>query len=393
MPRQRSGSELPFSQRALAAGRALRRRMLALGTRGGAAARIATRANASARAAAAASPKRSALDGLSDELVLQLFSRAPFVTHGTLHAVCRRLKTLLRSREFRQQRAETGLAEHGLVVAGGYRGMFAATVDCSMLTGGRWRLIAPVSFPRNCACSAIVEDADGQPEMWVMGGSAGGSILGTVEAYNPRTNTWRSCLPLSQGRARAVAGVVGGRLVVAGGWDGVGHLKSVEAYTPTGWTQLPPLPHATTAATACVLNGRLYVMGGRNCDKLQVLEMSEEREFAWTVKADLPAERYAAASAAHEGTLRLMGGYVGGDPEPSTSVILYDPANDAWAAGPDLPDPGGYGGCSATIFDGQIHLVTRGAVLEHSEGAWAEVADRPGDTRTLDHACASLLLG
>ena len=52
-----------------------------------------------------------------------------------------------------------------------------------------------------------------------------------------------------------------------------------------------------------------------------------------------------------------------------------------------------YGGCSATIFDGQIHLVTRGAVLEHSEGAWAEVADRPGDTRTLDHACASLLLG
>ena len=134
-------------------------------------------------------------------------------------------------------------------------------------------------------------------------------------------------------------------------------------------------------------------MGGRNCDKLQVLEMSEEREFAWTVKADLPAERYAAASAAHEGTLRLMGGYVGGDPEPSTSVILYDPADDAWAAGPDLPDPGGYGGCSATIFDGQIHLVTRGAVLEHSEGAWAEVADRPGDTRTLDHACASLLLG
>ena len=42
------------------------------------------------------------LDGLSDDLVLRMFSRAPFMTHGTLHVVCRRLKTLLRSPEFLQ---------------------------------------------------------------------------------------------------------------------------------------------------------------------------------------------------------------------------------------------------------------------------------------------------
>ena len=49
------------------------------------------------------------------------------------------------------------------------------------------------------------------------------------------------------------------------------------------------------------------------------------------------------------------------------------------------------GGCNATIFDGQILLVTRGAVLEHSEGAWAEVVERQGATSDL--TCASLLLG
>ena len=52
------------------------------------------------------------LDGLSDDLVLRLFSRAPFMTHGTLHVVCRRLKTLLRSPEF------------------------ATTIDGSILLGG-----------------------------------------------------------------------------------------------------------------------------------------------------------------------------------------------------------------------------------------------------------------
>ena len=105
-----------------------------------------------------------------------------------------------------------------------------------MFTGGRWRPILPMSGPRYSACSAIVEDEDGQPEMWMIGGF--GSLfhgrrndLATVEAYNPRTNTWRSCLPLSQPRTGVVAGVVGGRLVVAGGSDGgvpetsVGHRR------------------------------------------------------------------------------------------------------------------------------------------------------------------------
>ena len=170
----------------------------------------------------------SALDGLSDDLVLLLFSRAPFMTHGTLHVVCRRLKTLLRSPEFGQQRVETGLVEHGIVIAGGYRN--GPTADCSMFTGGRWRPIAALSGPRGRACSAIVEDEDGQPAMWVMGGYDDDlNVLATVEAYNSRTNTWRSCLPLSQRRWGAVAGVVGGRLVVAGGFAaGVGELTSVE---------------------------------------------------------------------------------------------------------------------------------------------------------------------
>ena len=140
------------------------------------------------------------LDGLSDDLVLRMFSRAPFMTHGTLHVVCRRLKTLLRSPEFLQQRVETGLVEHGLVVAGVIARWPSRIADCSMFTGGRWRPITPMSGPRDGACSAIVEDEDGQPEMWVMGGRDGGTRLATVEAYNPRTNTWRSCLPMSQRR-------------------------------------------------------------------------------------------------------------------------------------------------------------------------------------------------
>ena len=61
-------------------------------------------------------------------------------------------------------------------------------------------------------------------------------------------------------------------LVVCGGCYGVWRppgVASAVAYTAeTGWIPLPPLPHATEEATACVLGGKLYVAGGGGCGKL-----------------------------------------------------------------------------------------------------------------------------
>ena len=59
-------------------------------------------------------PALAALHQFNDGLVRRLFLRVPFATHGSLHVVCRRFKTLLRSREFLQQRVDSGLAEYGL---------------------------------------------------------------------------------------------------------------------------------------------------------------------------------------------------------------------------------------------------------------------------------------
>ena len=127
-------------------------------------------------------------------------------------------------------------------------------------------------------------------------------------------------------------------------------------------------------------------MGGQFCNKLQVLEMTAENVFSWTIKADLPEERWDAASAVHEGRLYVMGGDM---EEVANVVIIYDPVNDTWVAGPDADDFGPWP--RATILDGKIHLVTRGAVLEHREGAWVEVAQRYSNTYY--HTSASLLLG
>ena len=86
-----------------------------------------------------------------------------------------------------------------------------------------------MSGPRASACSVIIDN-----EMWVIGGCDDErNELATVEVYSPKMNSWRPCTPMSRRCCGAVAGVVGGRLVVAGGYcDGQG-LSPAEAYTGT----------------------------------------------------------------------------------------------------------------------------------------------------------------
>ena len=139
-----------------------------------------------------------------------------------------------------------------------------------------------------------------------------------------------------------------------------------------------------------MLNGRLYVMGGLDCDKLQVLEMSEENEFTWSVKADLPAARYRAASIGHEGKIWLIGGAV--NHQASSSVLIYDIEADSWGTGPALPRATDR--VRAATLNGELFVNCR---LERELVNWiyrnAEWAEGPGGLDGEYGALASILLG
>ena len=55
---------------------------------------------------------------LSDELAISVFVRTPFTSHDNVRACCQRTNALLRSPEFREERIESGYAEHGIVFVG-----------------------------------------------------------------------------------------------------------------------------------------------------------------------------------------------------------------------------------------------------------------------------------
>ena len=131
-------------------------------------------------------------------------------------------------------------------------------------------------------------------------------------------------------------------------------------------------------------------MGGANSNKLQVLEMTEENGLSWSCKAELPANRRGAASAAHDGRIWVMGGRVGG--RTSATVLTYDAEADTWEAGPPLPSP--CSNCRAAATEDGIFLYGygdgRARAFRYANAVWSAVAV---GMDVVAPSCGSLLLG
>lgn len=107
--------------------------------------------------------------------------------------------------------------------------------------------------------------------------------MATVEAYNPATNTWKSCAPMNIPRAELTA-VTGpdGTIYALGGMNNGAACNSVERYDPDtdSWSEEPSFTQARLYHTAALAGGnRIFVIGGQaqdSCDGVpEVLDSVE----------------------------------------------------------------------------------------------------------------------
>jgi subtilisin family serine protease len=107
--------------------------------------------------------------------------------------------------------------------------------------------------------------------LYVAGGNGGaGSQTGRLDVYTPATNTWSTLSPMPTPRVSAAGGAVGGLLYAVGGRSGSTYLGTFEAYNPaTGsWAARAAMPAARAGLGASLISveGRYYVVGGRNAN-------------------------------------------------------------------------------------------------------------------------------
>jgi N-acetylneuraminic acid mutarotase len=129
------------------------------------------------------------------------------------------------------------------------------TVEAYDPATNQWSTVASLPTGRGYLTAAVGRDG----RIYAIGGRAGGSgqrggaFLNTVEAYDPRTNTWSTAPSLSAPRA-GLAAVTGpdGRIYLVGGQDSTGNdLTTVEAMDyGLAATVLPPLQITVTKGDA-----------------------------------------------------------------------------------------------------------------------------------------------
>lgn len=230
-----------------------------------------------------------------------------------------------------EPRQEMAVAQlHGRIyVVGGLVGRSNANEIYDVLTGSWSR---GVDFP---------VDAD---HLWAVALGArvyaGGGTSNRVFFYDPPADQWTEVASSTyvHGGTPAAA-VIGGSIYVAGGAGGGMAGNELEAYDPAAnrWTTLAPMSCSRNHTAGGVIDGKLYVAGGRPGSQT-CLEVYDPGAGSWQRKSPMPTGRSGVAGAAVANCFYVFGGE-GNSQDPNGifhEVEAYEPASDSWTRLPPM---------------------------------------------------------
>ena len=198
-------------------------------------------------------------------------------------------------------------------------------------TTGRVVAAAEMSSPRAAHTATLLKDGS----VLVAGGcTLDGCEMSregaTAELYDPRSRTFAATGSMTTERVSQTATLLSdGRVLVAGGWDRDGILKSAELYDPATGTFSPTEDMATARAahTASLLpDGKVLLAGGYN-GKRSVLgaEVYDPDSNGFTRTGGMNTARSAhAAALLPDGRVLVTGGIDAGD-NVVRGTEIYDP--------------------------------------------------------------------
>src|SRR5439155_1448475 len=260
--------------------------------------------------------------------------------------------------------------------------------------GGTWQTRAPMPVSRQELATGVLND-----KVYVVGGyDADAHSTGTVQVYNPTTDTWTlaQALPIAVNhnaaavaggklysfgagvgetfvydpnsnswaarasshyvhRGTAAVGVSNSTIEVTGG-EGTPSQRELEVFDPVAntWTVKAPMSVPRNHTGGGVINGKFYVVGGRAGPSTDALEVYNPQTNTWSTLAPMPTARSGFAAAVVNNELWVFGGE-----DPQTLVLraeveVYSPATNSWRQLPDMPLP--RHGIWASVIGNKIYI-------------------------------------
>jgi N-acetylneuraminic acid mutarotase len=230
---------------------------------------------------------------------------------------------------------------------GGFHNPFAMrdpidTVWAFDPTANKWEQRAPLPSPRGAMVVAAVDDliyaAGGEhrrpPGSPVPKGAPSEyESIADLAVYDPKADRWQALPSMRHPRDHAYVGSINGRLYVVGGRDRPKYdMTAVEEYDPAtrAWSERGPMPTGRSGGAAAVLGGKLYVCGGEGNDASPVGLFDEVEAFdpasnSWTKFGPMSLPRHSQTAAAVGDRIHVPGGSTrrGGTPGQEAAITAH----------------------------------------------------------------------
>jgi len=204
-------------------------------------------------------------------------------------------------------------------------------------SGDSWRIVA--SMPTARTLLGVATATNGK--IYAIGGKNNSNELGTVEEYDPATNTWTTKANMPTPRQNlSVTAASNGKVYAIGGeihHDPASAFNTVEEYDPATntWTTKANMPTPRGWFGSAYSNGKIYAIGGMNSTgSLSTVEAYDPATNTWTTCASMPTARWPVGVAAtSNGKIYAIGG------DGYSTVEEYDPVTDTWTKKSDMLIP------------------------------------------------------
>ncbi|MDB5011864.1 MAG: Kelch repeat type 1-containing protein [Daejeonella sp.] len=219
-------------------------------------------------------------------------------------------------------------------------------------------------------------------EIYVVGGMTGKfpheMPFDHIYIYNPKTDTWRKGAEIPKNRRRGSGGTVvfKNRIYIIGGiQDGHfdGTVNWMDTFDPaTGkWEALKDAPHSRDHFHAAVVNGKLYVAGGRKTSfkTKQVVDLTVPEVNVYDFKSrewknlpatlNLPTERAGCTTVTYKSQFFVIGGESKTQEASHQNVEVFNVNKNVWILLPPLVT--GRHDTQSLIYKNKLYIVAGSA--------------------------------
>jgi len=185
----------------------------------------------------------------------------------------------------------------------------------------------------------------------------------SIEASATAFSVWTTKASMLTGRYKHTSNVVNGKIYVIGGRDANNNqLSLVEEYDPTTdiWSTKTPMPTGRSGHTSSVYNGKIYIFGGydvQSSSEITWIEVYEPATDTWsTMTSFMQQGRSILTSKMVNGKIYVFAGYVNN--EFTLVVDEYSPDTDTWLPkSTPTPDLFPRSQLTSSVIDGKIYII------------------------------------